>query len=190
MENVLVVSRMHKSLAFLTETLNTAFCDVTTVILSSGTEARRQFVERNFDLVIINAPIADESGESLARFISAKDGTQVILIVESEIFDEMSSVTENDGILVVARPFDKNLLWSAFKLAQSTQSRLKKIRSENSKLKQKIEDIKIIDRAKWILVSNLKFSEQEAHRFIEKQAMDLRCSRREIAQDILKTYDG
>ena len=34
----------------------------------------------------------------------------------------------------------------------------------------------------------LHMSEQSAHKFIEKQAMDMRMSRREVAEGILKTY--
>jgi len=190
MENILVVTRAQKSIAFLTETLNTVFCGATLSVLHSGAQARRQFAERNFDLAVINAPLTDESGESLASFMAAKEETQVILIAESEFFDEISAVTENGGVLVVSRPLDRNIFCSALKLAQFTQNRLKKMRGETIKLKQKIEDIRIIDRAKWVLATNLKFSEQQAHRFIEKQAMDSRFSRRKIAEEILKTYDG
>jgi len=39
-----------------------------------------------------------------------------------------------------------------------------------------------------MLISYLSLSEQESHRFIEKQAMDLRSTKRAIAEEILKTY--
>ena len=76
------------------------------------------------------------------------------------------------------------------KLTGSMQNRLKRIQAENSKLKQKIEDIRIIDRAKCLLISYLNMSEQEAHRYIEKQAMDMRFTRRMVAEEILNTYDS
>lgn len=64
------------------------------------------------------------------------------------------------------------------------------MRRENSQLKQKIEDIRIVDRAKCILISYLNMSEQEAHRYIEKQAMDLRTTRRAVAESLLRTYES
>ena len=64
------------------------------------------------------------------------------------------------------------------------------MRAENSMLKQKIEDIRIIDRAKCILISHFGMSEQKAHRFIEKHAMDIRATKRAVAEGILKMYEN
>jgi response regulator NasT len=76
-------------------------------------------------------------------------------------------------------------------MAKSTHSRIKRIQSEkDGQLKQKIEDIRVINRAKWILISYMNMNEQEAHRFIEKQAMDMRTTRRTVAEGILKTYEN
>ena len=50
-------------------------------------------------------------------------------------------------------------------------------------------DIRTVNRAKWLLIERMKMTEQEAHYFIEKQAMDLRVSRREMAENIIRAYD-
>lgn len=189
MENALIVSSADKSTSVLTEMLKTAFCETICISKTAG-EARRLLLERDFDLVLINSPLNDETGERLAIHIASKDMAQVILLTGSESFDEMSAATENAGVLVVQKPIEKSFFWAALKLARAAISRIKKVQSENQKLKQKIEDIKIINRAKFILVSHLKMDEQEAHRFIEKQAMDIRESRVEIAKGILKMYDS
>jgi len=188
MENALIISSAEKSTALLTEMLKTAFCETICISRTAG-EARRLLLERDFDLVLINSPLSDETGENLAIDIASKDMAQVILLAGSASFDEMSAATENDGVLVVQKPIDKPLFWAALKLARAAISRIKKVLNENQKLIQKIEDIKIINRAKFILVSHLKMNEQEAHRFIEKQAMDIREPRAEIAKNILKMYD-
>ncbi|MCL2174615.1 MAG: ANTAR domain-containing protein, partial [Treponema sp.] len=88
----------------------------------------------------------------------------------------------------ISKPIDKQFFWSVLSLARSVSSKLKRMQDENTKLKQKIEDIRIIDRAKCMLISYLSLTEQESHRFIEKQAMDLRSTKRAIAEEILKTY--
>jgi len=56
-------------------------------------------------------------------------------------------------------------------------------------LETKLRDMKLIDRAKCVLVQYLRISEAEAHRQIQKRAMDMRLTQTEVAQDILKTYE-
>ncbi len=185
----MIVSNSEKSVAFFTEMLNAGSCGAVTV-LKTGAEARRVLSEREFDIVIIYVPLPDESGESLSRHIALKETSQVILVVKSEYFDDMCAATENAGVLVVARPVDRAIFRSSLRLAKSAHGRLKKLRLENIELKRKIEDIKIIDRAKYILISYLKMSEGEAHRFIEKQAMDMRATRRSVAEGVLRTYES
>jgi two-component system, response regulator PdtaR len=82
------------------------------------------------------------------------------------------------------------IFWHILKLAIDSQIILQEMQKENIELRQKIEDIRIIDRAKFVLISRLNLSEEEAHRAIEKQAMNMRTSRRIIAEDILKTHEG
>ena len=187
MESVLIVSHTGKSTAFFTEILNEASVSQITVLKSAG-EARRLLLEQDFDLVIVNSPLLDESGENFCRHITSKSLSQVILAVKSESFDAISAVCEDDGILTISKPVNREIFWSALSLAKSAGNRIKRIHAENVQLKQKIEDIRIIDRAKCLLISYLNLSEQEAHRFIEKQAMDLRSSKRAIAEGILKSY--
>jgi len=189
MESALIVSTTQKSIDFFTEMLNAASIGQIVTVHSCG-EARRLFLERDFDLVIINAPLRDESGESLARYIASKGMSQVILVVKSEYFEDVSAHTEEEGVLTVAKPINKSIFWATLKLAKSANARLKRMQAENSKLKQKIEDIRIIDRAKCLLISYLKLSEQEAHRFLEKQAMDMRVTKRAVAEGILKMYEN
>ena len=55
-------------------------------------------------------------------------------------------------------------------------------------VEEKIEEIRLTNRAKWHLIECLSMTETEAHRYIEKQAMDLRLSKREVAENIIKTY--
>ena len=93
-------------------------------------------------------------------------------------------------MITISKPISKALLWNAIKLAQATHRKLRAMQRENKKLIQKIEDIRIVDRAKCILISYLSMTEPEAHRYIEKQAMDMRKTRREVAEEILRTYEN
>jgi response regulator NasT len=189
MENALIVSSSEKETTLFTGFLSAASIHQVTSSMSCDS-ARRLMLKQDFDLIIVDSPLQDESGENFSRQAAARGICQVILLVESGSFDSISAACEDDGVLVIAKPADKSLLWSALSLVKSVQNRVKRMRTENIQLKQKIEDLRIIDRAKWILISSMKMSEQEAHRYIEKQAMDMRLSRRVIAEEILKRYEN
>jgi len=191
MENALIVSCTKESSSFFFEMLNTAKIKQITV-LDSSREARRLVFEQDFDLVIVDAPLSDESsdksGESFSRQIASKDTSQIILAVNREQYNAAAAVCADAGILTISKPVNTEIFYSALSLAKSANGRIKRLQAENKKLKKMIEDIRIIDRAKCLLISYVNLSEQEAHRFIEKQAMDLRSSKRLIAQEIIKTY--
>lgn len=51
-----------------------------------------------------------------------------------------------------------------------------------------MEEIRLVHRAKWLLINELKMEEPQAHRYIEKQAMDLCTSKRQVAEDIIRAY--
>ena len=188
MENALIVSNTDKGSSSFAELLNAASIKQIT-ILASCAEARRFLLERDFDLVVVDSPLRDESGIDFAQRIAFEGVSQVILAVNNAHFDEVSAICEECGVLTVSKPVSKAFFWYALKLAEAAGSRLKRIQDENVRLKQKIEDIRIIDRAKLILISHLNMNEQEAHRYIEKQAMDMRTTRRAIAERILRTYE-
>ena len=55
-------------------------------------------------------------------------------------------------------------------------------------IEEKMEEIRLVNRAKWLLIGELNMTEQEAHRYIEKQAMDRCVTKRAVAEQILSTY--
>ncbi len=189
MDSALIVSCMEKDTAFFTELLGAASIRHITS-LKSVENAQKLILQEDFDLVIVNAPLRDESRENFSRYIASKGASQVILLVENECYNYVSSACENDGVFVIPKPLEKAAFLSALSLVKSAQSRIKRIQNENAQLKQKIEDIRIIDRAKCILISIMKMNEQEAHRYIEKQAMDIRSTKRIVAEGILKLYEN
>lgn len=69
-------------------------------------------------------------------------------------------------------------------------ARLSELLQENRKLHSKLEELQLISRAKAVLIEYLKLTEPQAHRYIEKQAMDLGLTRRQVALNILKTYES
>ncbi len=134
-------------------------------------------------------PLRDETGESFARQIASMMISHVILIVKSEFFEAVSAVCEGEGVLTVSKPLNRAVFWSALSLAKAAHSRLMRMQTENDRLRQKIDDIRTLDRAKCILIAHLSMTEKEAHRHIEKQAMDMRAPKRAVAESIIRAYE-
>lgn len=188
METALIVTGIDKNTSLFTELLKAASIKLITVIKSAA-EARRSILQRDFDLVIIDGPLCDECGETLSMDIASNSMSQVIFVVKHEHLDALASACEFCGVLTISKPVNREIFWTALILSKAAKNRINRLQAENVKLKQRIEDIRIVDKAKYILISRLNITEQEAHRRIEKQAMDTRSARRVVAEGIIKNYE-
>ena len=188
MERVLLVSSTEKGTAYLCALLKGYF-PAAPALAKNGGEARRLTLDGAYDLVVINAPLPDEFGYALAEHITEQSAAGVLLIVKSELFEEASARAEACGVLTLRRPVSRPLFYQAVRMLAAVQNRWRRMDGENRKLREKMEEVRIVARAKCILVEYLRMSEQQAHRYIEKQAMDMRTSKRNIAENILKTYN-
>ena len=70
----------------------------------------------------------------------------------------------------------------------SARERLRKFEKKTLSIEEKMAEIRIVNKAKWILISELKMDEPNAHRYIEKQAMDQCITKREVSENIIRTY--
>jgi len=184
LQSVLIVSRSDKGTEFFAAILKeTGF---TAVSLCDSCKKAERLLSRGFDLVIIDAPLGDNSGETFAKQ-TAKSGNRVILAIKSEAFDDIAADCSEHGVFTVAKPLRRDVFLNAIMFVKTAH---KLIMTENAELRRKIEDIRIVDRAKCLLISYMNISEKEAHRHIEKQAMDLRSTKREVAENILRTYEN
>lgn len=71
----------------------------------------------------------------------------------------------------------------------ASAERLRTLRDKTSSLQQRLDDSRIVARAKLLLISRLGMSEGDAHRYIEKTAMDSCLPRRDVAEGIIRTYE-
>ena len=94
-----------------------------------------------------------------------------------------------EGVLVVPKPFSAALFLQAVHMAAASNHRLQRLRAENGRLQQKMAELRLTGRAKCLLVQHRGMTETEAHRYLEKTAMDTRRSRAQVAQDVLDSLD-
>ena len=156
----------------------------------SAGEVKRMLLETDVDLVILNAPLRDEFGTQLALNLS-RDNLCVLMLVPAESFDAVCYKVEDEGILTLSKPVSRSGLLGAIKLLTAMRGKLRKLDRQNQALQEKMQDIRTVNRAKWLLIEIKRMTENEAHYYIEKQAMDMRLSRREVAEEIIRYYgDG
>ena len=143
-----------------------------------------------FDSVIISTPLSDEFGLDLVADIAKDAKNGIVVLAKREIADEVQKKIRFTGAFVLPRPFNKALLIQTIKLAEIAHIGMAKLEEENRQLTQQLSDMKIVNRAKSMLMQYLNLTEEQAHRHIQKQAMDLRKTQRAVAEDILKTYQN
>lgn len=156
---------------------------------TSGAEARREGMSGQYDAIIINTPLPDESGLDLAADLAQHTAAGVILLVRSDLADEVAARLMPCGALVVAKPVSRMLFDQALSFSVTARHRLLRLMQENEKLRAKLTEQKAVDRAKCLLIQHSGMTESEAHRHIEKTAMDTRQTRLDVARDLLAIYD-
>lgn len=156
--------------------------------VSSISAAKRAYTERTFDFVIINSPLPDDFGSRFAIDTCNAKGTVVLLMVKTELHEEIHNKVAEYGVFTLPKPTSKSMIATALSWMSSAREWLRKTEKQTLSIEEKMEEIRIVNRAKWLLISELKLDEGGAHRYIEKQAMDRCISKRAVAVEIIKTY--
>ena len=156
----------------------------------SGAEARRKAGETPLSLVVVHAPLADEPAHRLAMDLADQTGAMALLIVRQEDAAETAARTAESGAAVMGRPFQREVFLQLLRAIMAAQTRVERLQEENRKLSARLEEARLVGRAKCALIRYRDLTEEEAHRYIEKEAMDTRLPKREVARDILRTFEG
>lgn len=184
---VLVAGANGKTFALLQTLLPGSSYDPPLRAGSAG-EAKRMALDYAVDIAILNAPMRDEFGTQLALNL-ARDNVGVLLLVPGESFDGVRDQVEDEGVMALAKPLTRQTLEMGLHMITALRGKLLQMDRRNRALQEKMTDIRTINRAKWLLIEQLRMTESEAHYYIERQAMDTRLSRREVAENIIRSYD-
>ena len=153
--------------------------------VASVSAARRAVSEDSFDFVIVNAPLPDDVGIRFAIDTGGGRGSVAILFVRSEDCGEVREKVAEHGVFTLPKPFSTAMLNLALDCMASMRERLRVMERKSLSVEEKMEEIRIVNRAKWLLVSQLGMDEPTAHRYLEKQAMDRCMSKRRLAEEII-----
>ena len=183
--SVLVVSAAEKFNAALLPLLPASGFEPVTVV-SDISSAKRAVLQRTYDLVIINAPLPDDMGVRFAIDAGSQGEAIALLLVREAFYAELTARLTPYGVFTMLKPTSAARMAPALHWMTSARERLRRNETKALTLQEKMEEIRLVNRAKWILIEQRGMDEPTAHRYIEKQAMDRCVTRRTVAQEIVE----
>ena len=128
----------------------TDYWPVTTV--HSVGEARRRIAEAAFDIVLINAPLPDDFGMQLAVDICTGSGAGVLLLVRNDQFDDIYARVVGYGVLTLSKPTGMQMVAQNLRILCATRERMRRMEAKQATVEERIEEIRLVNRAKWLLI--------------------------------------
>ena len=158
------------------------------VIVPDAGSARRSLSQKDFDILLINTPLPDEFGTELATDLCSRTALGVLLLVRSESYEDIFSQVTPYGVLTVAKPTSAALFQQAMNLSCATRERMGRMEQKTASFQDKMQEIPLVSQAKLLLMEHRGLCEADAHRYIEKTAMDRCVKRLTVARDIIAQY--
>ena len=183
--SVLLISASEKLNAAVLPLLpGSDFWPVTTV--NSLSRAKRLLLQQSFDLVLVNAPLPDGMGADFAMKLCGETDAAVALLIRHELYEETNARALPSGVVVVSKPTNSQLLLQVIRGLCAMRERLRAMRDKQETVEEKMEEIRRMNQAKWLLIERDGITEQEAHQKILRAAMERRISKRQAAEEILR----
>ncbi|GAB3765266.1 response regulator NasT [Nocardioides ginsengisegetis] len=142
------------------------------------------------DLVILDVKMPVLDGIAAAERIASNRIAPVVILTAFSQRDLVERARDAGAMAYLVKPFSKGDLVPAIEMAVSRFSELTMLEGEVADLQERLETRKAVDRAKSILQQQLQLSEPDAFRWIQKTAMDLRLSMRQVAEGVVTHGPG
>lgn len=142
------------------------------------------------DLVVMDVKMPKLDGIAAASQIAQARIAPVVMLTAFSQRDLVERAGEAGAMAYLVKPFTKSDLVPAIEVARSRFAELRQLADEVGSLEEQLAARKAVERAKSLLQAALGISEAEAFRWIQKTAMDLRMSAREVAEQVVEKGPG
>ena len=142
------------------------------------------------DLVILDVKMPVLDGIAAAERIAAQRIAPVVILTAFSQRDLVERARDAGAMAYLVKPFTQQDLVPAIEMAVSRYAEVDALESEVADLTERLETRKAVDRAKGVLQKDLGLSEPDAFRWIQKTAMDLRLSMRQVADGVVEHGPG
>jgi AmiR/NasT family two-component response regulator len=142
--------------------------------------------EHRPDLVVLDVKMPKLDGISAAAQIAERRLAPVVMLTAFSQRDLVERARDAGAMAYVVKPFDRSDLVPAIAMAVSRFAEIRALDAEVADLTEQLKTRKTLDRAKGLLQKELGITEPEAFRWIQKTAMDLRLSMRQVAEGVIE----
>jgi AmiR/NasT family two-component response regulator len=142
------------------------------------------------DLVILDIKMPRLDGIAAAQRVAALRIAPVVILTAFSQRDLVEQARDAGAMAYVVKPFSMTDLVPAIEMAVSRFAEIKQLELEVADLGDQLETRKTLDRAKGVLQEQMGLTEPEAFRWIQKTAMDLRLSMRQVADGVIEHGPG
>ena len=142
------------------------------------------------DLVVMDVKMPKLDGIAAAALIAQERIAPVVMLTAFSQRDLVERARQSGAMAYLVKPFTKTDVVPAIEVAASRFAEVKALEDEVAGLTDRLETRKAVERAKSVLQDQLKLSEPEAFRWIQKTAMDLRLSMRQVADGVITHGPG
>ena len=142
------------------------------------------------DLVIVDVKMPVLDGIAAAERIAGQRIAPVVILTAFSQRDLVERARDAGAMAYLVKPFSRTDLVPAIEMAVSRFTELAALEREVADLSERLATRKAVDRAKGVLQKQLGLTEPDAFRWIQKTAMDLRLSMREVADGVVEHGPG
>ncbi len=154
--------------------------------VDDGEQAIARTEELRPDLVILDVKMPRLDGIAAAERIAGQRIAPVVMLTAFSQRDLVERARDAGAMAYLVKPFGKSDLLPAIEMAVSRFAELQQLEAEVADLNDRLETRKVVEKAKGVLQAKLGLSEPDAFRWIQKTAMDLRLSMREVADGVVE----
>ncbi|MFC5178881.1 ANTAR domain-containing response regulator [Nocardioides taihuensis] len=157
---------------------------------ADGAVAVQMAEELRPDLVILDVKMPVLDGIAAAERIAGQRIAPVVILTAFSQRDLVERARDAGAMAYLVKPFTQQDLVPAIEMAVSRFAEVDALEREVADLTERLETRKAVDRAKGVLQKDLGLSEPDAFRWIQKTAMDLRLSMRQVADGVVEHGPG
>ncbi|MDR1431831.1 MAG: response regulator [Propionibacteriaceae bacterium] len=137
------------------------------------------------DLVVMDVKMPRMDGITAAASIAEERIAPVVMLTAFSQRELVERARDAGAMAYVVKPFDASDVVPAIELAVGRFAEIRAVEAEVADLEERFNSRKAVDQAKGLLQERLGISEPEAFRWIQKTAMDMRKSMREVAEGVI-----
>lgn len=153
---------------------------------SDGFDAIELCREFKPDLVLMDVKMPLLNGLKAAKIISEEQLTNCVILLTAYSGQEFIEEAKNLGVMgYLVKPINDRNLLPAIEIALSKSQQIEAIKKDANKARQQVEDRKMIEKAKGVLIKNYGISEEDAYKKIRNLSMNKRRSMKDIANAII-----